>query len=125
MLCKYLIVARVLYYYMQPGTDFTPTTELLGGSPKMMYTYFLLNQCAKYLDAMKQPKDVNVDSATTSLLAFCPDVVRRDMLFDMYIKRKLDPKIENAVTASILTIGDFQAYLSEVLEFTEKSTAGF
>lgn len=110
---------------MQPGTDFTPTTELLGGSPKMMYTYFLLNQCAKYLDAMKQPKDVNVDSATTSLLAFCPDVVRRDMLFDMYIKRKLDPKIENAVTASILTIGDFQAYLSEVLEFTEKSTAGF
>jgi len=110
---------------MQASSDFTPTTELLSGSPKMMYTYFLLNQCAKYLDAMKQPKEVNVDSATTSLLAFCPDVARRDMLFDAYIKRKMDPKIENAVTASILTIGDFQAYLSEVLEFTEKSSGGF
>jgi len=110
---------------MQASTDFTPTTELLSGSPKMMYTYFLLNQCAKYLDAMRQPKDVNIDTVTNSLLAFCPDVARRDKLFDKYIERKQDPKIENAVTASILTIGDFQAYLSEVLEFTEKSAGGF
>jgi hypothetical protein len=108
---------------MQASTDFTPTTELLGGSPKMMYTYFLLNQCAKYLDAMKQPKDINVDTTTTSLLAFCPDVARRDQLFKSYLDRKKE--IESDVTASILTIGDFQAYLSEVLEFTEKSTAGF
>lgn len=108
---------------MQPGTDFTPTTELLGGSPKMMYTYFLLNQCAKYLDAMKQPSGINVDTTTTSLLAFCPDVTRRDQLFKSYLERKKE--IESDVTASILTIGDFQAYLSEVLEFTEKSTAGF
>jgi hypothetical protein len=110
---------------MQASTDFTPTTELLGGSPKMMYTYFLLNQCAKYLDAMKQPKDINVDTTTTSLLAFCPDIGRRNTLFDSYQKRKEDPKIGNAVTASILTIGDFQAYLSEVLEFTEKSAGAF
>jgi hypothetical protein len=108
---------------MQSSTDFTPTTELLSGSPKMMYTYFLLNQCAKYLDAMKQPKNIDVDTTTTSLLAFCPDVARRDQLFDSYQKRK--EKMESPVTASILTIGDFQAYLSEVLEFTEKSTAGF
>jgi hypothetical protein len=108
---------------MQPSSDFTPTTELLTGSPKMMYTYFLLNQCAKYLDAMKQPKDIDVDTTTNSLLAFCPDVARRDKLFDSYQERK--EKMESPVTASILTIGDFQAYLSEVLEFTEKSTAGF
>jgi hypothetical protein len=109
---------------MQASTDFTPTTELLGGSPKMMYTYFLLNQCAKYLDAMKQPKDINVDTTTTSLLAFCPDIKRRDELFDAYISRKKDGNI-GTVTASILTIGDFQAYLSEVLEFTEKSAGAF
>jgi hypothetical protein len=108
---------------MQASSDFTPTTELLSGSPKMMYTYFLLNQCAKYLDAMKQPKDVNVDTTTTSLLAFCPDVARRDALFDKYESRK--KQMESDVTASILTIGDFQAYLSEVLEFTEKSSGGF
>ena len=110
---------------MTSPTEFTPTTELLSGSPKMMYTYFLLNQCSKYLDAMKQPKDINVDTTTNSLLAFCPDIKRRDALFDKYVERKNDPKIESTVTASILTIGDFQAYLSEVLEFTEKSTAGF
>jgi hypothetical protein len=108
---------------MQASTDFTPTTELLGGSPKMMYTYFLLNQCAKYLDAMKQPKDINVDTTTTSLLAFCPDIARRDQLFQSYLDRKADGG--NSVTASILTIGDFQAYLSEVLEFTEKSAGAF
>ena len=109
---------------MQASTDFTPTTDLLGGSPKMMYTYFLLNQCAKYLDAMKDPDKINVDSATASLLAFCPDVTRRDQLFDKYVDRKKDPKMKE-VTASILTIGDFQAYLSEVLEFTEKSSGAF
>ena len=116
-MCAYFITI------MQASADFTPTTELLSGSPKMMYTYFLLNQCAKYLDAMKQPKDINVDTTTTSLLAFCPDVARRDHLFDTYQARKKE--MESDVTASILTIGDFQAYLSEVLEFTEKSAGAF
>jgi hypothetical protein len=111
---------------MQGSTDFTPTTDLLGGSPKMMYTYFLLNQCTKYLDAMKTPDKIDVDSATASLLAFCPDTKRRDELLDKYQARKKDPTIgKNVVTASILTIGDFNAYLSEVLEFTEKSTGAF
>jgi hypothetical protein len=105
---------------MQASTDFTPTTELLGGSPKMMYTFFLLNQCAKYLDAMKNPESIDIESATASLLAFCPDIGRRDKLFDSFRDRTKDPKI-GKITASILTIGDFQAYLSEVLEFTEKS----
>jgi len=110
---------------MQSSAEFTPTTELLSGSPKMMYTYFLLNQCAKYLDAMRQPKDINIDTSTNSLLAFCPDIAKRDKLWQSYIDRKDDPRIGNSVTASILTIGDFQAYLSEVLEFTEKSAGAF
>jgi len=105
---------------MQASTDFTPTTELLGGSPKMMYTFFLLNQCAKYLDAMKDPDKINIDTTTTSLLAFCPDISRRNQLFDSYTDRVSSKKMSKE-TASILTIGDFQAYLSEVLEFTEKS----
>ena len=109
---------------MNPSSEFTPTTELLGGSPKMMYTYFLLNQCAKYLDGMRTPESINVESATASLLAFCPDITRRDQLLNKYHERIKDTKI-GEVTASILTIGDFQAYLSEVLEFTEKSAGGF
>jgi len=109
---------------MNASTDFTPTTELLGGSPKMMFTYFLLNQCAKYLDAMQQPKDINVDSATASLLAFCPDVPKRDQFWKDFVERKKDSEM-GTITASILTVGDFQAYLSEVLEFTEKSGGAF
>jgi len=114
----------VRYLQMQSSTDFTPTTDLLGGSPKMMYTYFLLNQCAKYLDAMRDPDKIDIQSATASLLAFCPDVPTRDRLYDKYKARIKEPNMAKE-TASILTIGDFQAYLSEVLEFTEKATGGF
>ncbi len=103
--------------------DFTPTTDLLAGSPKMMYTYFLLSECAKYLDAMKQPRDINVDTTTNSLLAFCPNTKLRDKFWQDYIDRKKAQ--DSAVTASILTIGDFQAYLSEILEFTEKAHGAF
>ena len=109
---------------MEPSTDFTPTTALIGGSPKMMYTFFLLSECKNYLAAMKTPNNVNVDTTTNSLLAFCPDVATRDRLFSSYIRRKEKEQLDD-VTASILTIGDFQAYLSEVLEFTESSTGGF
>lgn len=110
---------------MQATTDFTPTTELLAGSPKMMYTYFLLQRAGKYLDAMlNQIDEETLETATASLLAFCPDVKKRDELFDNYVRRKQDPEVGKK-TASILTIADFQAYLSEVLEFTEKSTGGF
>ena len=109
---------------MQGTTDFTPTTELLGGSPKMMYTYFLLQRAGKYLDAMMNPDEIDIEAATASLLAFCPDVKKRDEMFDSYVRRKNDTTVGKK-TASILTIADFQAYLSEVLEFTEKSAGGF
>lgn len=110
---------------MDANTDFTPTLDLIKGSPKVMYTFFLLSECKNYLAAMRQPDGINIDTTTTSLLAFCPDVPTRDKLWNEYIRRKSDPAVGNAVTASILTIGDFQAYLSEVLEFTETSTGGF
>jgi hypothetical protein len=106
------------------------------GSPKIVYTIFLLDACKEYLHDMRKPEEINIDTATTSLLAFCPDVKTRDELWLNYTNRKthgcIDPekkiptdKPMNPVTASILTIGDFQAYLSEVLEFTEKSYGAF
>jgi hypothetical protein len=110
---------------MEATSDFIPTPELMKGSPKMMYTYFLLYRCGKYLDGMEQPKNINVDTATASLLAFCPDVNTRNKMWKAYHERKKDKDVGNDVSASILTIGDFQAYLSEVLEFTESSTGGF
>lgn len=110
---------------MQSSPDLTPSTDLLGGSPKMLFTFFLLQRAGKYLDAMMNPEKIDIETATASLLAFCPDITTREKLFKEYKERVKDTKNFSKETASILAISDFQAYLSEVLEFTEKSTGGF
>ena len=72
---------------------------------------------------MKQPDNINVDAATNSLLAFCPDDGKREELWNEYVKRKESDG--NDITASIRTIGSFAGYLSKVLEFTESATGAF
>jgi len=109
---------------MQASNDFTPTTDLINGSPKNMVTFFLLSRCTEFSRAMQKPDDVDVDAMTADLLSYCPEVNRRNTLWDKYMDRKKDPKTKNP-TAAILTKGDFWAYICEVLEFTEKSTGGF
>jgi hypothetical protein len=118
------------------NSDFIPTTDLIKGSPKMMFAYFLLNECKEYLRGMRDPEKINVGTATLSLLAFCPDTATRHKLWASYANYKkygrADPKDVqpgdvglDEVEASIFTIGDFNSYLSETLEWTEKSTIGF
>ena len=109
---------------MQSSSDFTPTTDLLSGSPKNMYLFFLLQRAGKYLDAMMNPEGINVGTATASLLVFCPNEKKRDEFLDKFHNLSKDPKV-GVNTASILVIGDFQAYISDVMEFTSKSTGGF
>ena len=109
---------------MQQSTDFTPTTDLINGSPKNMVTFFLLSRCTEFSRAMQKPDDIDVDAMTADLLSYCPEVSRRNTLWDKYMERKKDPKMKN-LTAAILTKGDFWAYICEVLEFTEKSSGAF
>jgi hypothetical protein len=108
---------------MQASTDFTPTTDLINGSPKNMVTFFLLNECREFSRAMQKPDGVDIDSMTADLLSYCPEITRRDQLWDSYIDRK--KKIESQTTAAILTKGDFWAYICEVLEFTDRSAGAF
>jgi hypothetical protein len=109
---------------MNASSDFTPTTDLLGGSPKNMYLFFLLQRAGKYLDAMMNPDGINVGTATASLLVFCPNEKKRDEFLDKFHTLSKDPNV-GINTASILTVGDFQAYISQVMEFTDTSTGGF
>ena len=110
-----------------PSTDstFTPTTDMAGGSPKTIYLFFLLNLCSRYFDTMKNADtaNVDVDRATASLIAFCPDVTTRERLWTKYLERKNDAEI-SVTGASVYTVGDLISYLSDTLEFIEKSTGG-
>ena len=97
-------------------------TDLLGSSPNLVYTIFLLRRAEKYLDAMMDPDNINIDTATQSLFAFCPDDEVRKKLWDNYAERK---ESKGAAQASILTVGEFQSHLTKVLELVKKSYAGF
>ena len=72
-----------------------------------------------------------IEQATAALIAFCPDKKKREELWDRYTKIVTGEEQgapiggSTVVTASVLVIGDFISYLSDTLEFTEKSTGGF
>ena len=115
---------------MQTTSDFTPTTDLINGSPKNMVTYFLLNRCNEFSRDIKQHENVDVSAMTADLLSYCPEVKKREEMWSMFVKRKDDTQIESnsrkrELNAAILTKGDFWAYICDVLEFTERSTGGF
>jgi hypothetical protein len=62
-----------------------------------------------------------LDRATAALLAICPDIGRRESLFEEYTEEK---KTNGDVTsASVKLAGNFMSSMSETLEFTEKSYA--
>ena len=114
---------------MQSTSDFTPSTDLINGSPKNMVTYFLLNRCNEFSRDIKT-HEVDVSAMTADLLSYCPEIKRREEMWEKFVERKEDPKVDGSkaykeLNAAILTKGDFWAYICEVLEFTERSTGGF
>jgi len=109
---------------MNASSDFTPTTDLINGSPKNMVTYFLLNRCNEFSRAMQDPDKVNVEAMVSDLISYCPDIPARTKMWNDYLKRKKDPG-SSETNAALLTKGDFWAYICNVLEFTEESTGGW
>lgn len=104
--------------------EYSPSSELMQSSPKVLITLFLLGRYNHYLDQMDNPDGLDLDSATAALLSTLPNAVLRDKLFKDYVERKKDSKI-GGITASLLTSGDWFAHISEVLEFTETSAGAF
>ena len=93
-----------------------------GASPKNIYVFFLLNLCKNYFETMRGGDGENIVSATAALVAFCPDKKTREALWKTYTAEK---EKADTLTASVMTVGDLISYLSDTLEFTEKSTGGF
>ena len=115
---------------MNASSDFTPTTDLINGSPKNMVTYFLLNRCNEFSRDIKSHDKIDVSAMTADLLSYCPDEKEREKMWKEFTKRK-DEEVEGydkqarELNAAILTKGDFWAYICRVLEFTESSNGGF
>jgi hypothetical protein len=103
-----------------------------GASPKGIYLIFLLNNATNYFFTMRTSREAEtIEQATAALLSFCPDKDIREKLWKRYTAI-VEGREEGApiggstvVTASVLVVGDFISYLSDTLEFTEKSTGGF
>jgi hypothetical protein len=107
-------------------TVINPTGEIGGtASPRMMYTFFILQLCQRYFEAMQgyNPSNretaFNIQAATSALVAFCPNERKREEMWGYY-STELTAKGE--MVASIMTVGKLVQYLSEALEFEEKST---
>jgi hypothetical protein len=103
-----------------------------GASPKGIYLIFLLNNATNYFLTMRTSRDDGtIEQATAALLAFCPDASVRENLWKRYTRIVTGEEQvggvggSNVVTASVMVVGDLVSYLSDTLEFTEKSTGGF
>jgi hypothetical protein len=109
---------------VSPAFDIPQSLMGSQASPKALYIFFLLRLCSNYFETMRTTSDDtdSIDAATAALVAFCPDKKTRETLWVTYSTTKAS---ENTLTASVHTIGDLISYLSDTLEFLEKSTGGF
>jgi hypothetical protein len=103
-----------------------------GASPKGIYLIFLLNNATNYFLTMRTSQDSGtIEQATAALISFCPDKEIREQLWQRYtniitgVEQGAPIGGSSTVTASVLVVGDFISYLSNTLEFVEKSTGGF
>lgn len=104
--------------YQDIGKGGTSTLSI--GSPKDKFVDFFFNQFGCYTEVIRsENSDEILDKATAALLAICPDIKKREDLFSEYTKEKA--KGGGISSASVTLAGNFMSYISETLEFTEKS----
>jgi hypothetical protein len=99
-----------------------------GGSPKIIYTIFLIGLCKSHFEAMGSGSISIVNFKTAALIAYCPNRDKRDELWRTYSeesKMSGDPEqdMSKMVTASVHAVGELMSYLNTVLEFETVSTA--
>jgi hypothetical protein len=106
----------------QNGIDLTPLGQYsLGGSPKQMYTYFLLSLMRDFFTGIKVNDSDQVENCIMALVACIPDSREQERLSSFYFnKLKEDKPVRQA---AILTLGQVTIFLNGTLEFSE-SAAG-
>lgn len=112
----------------KPQIDLGPTSALLNsGSPKGMYTYFLLALCRNYFEAAtlseQEFSNNRIERCTASLIAFCPNKEVREQLWNKFLEIRSQPKM-TVFSASTYTVGCLIEYLSVTLELESKATGG-
>ena len=56
-------------------------STITGGSPKMIYTIFLIGLCKSHFESMAPDKLAEVNYKTAALIAYCPNKEKRDELW--------------------------------------------
>jgi hypothetical protein len=94
-----------------------------GSSPSSIYTYIIFREWCAWSDRVSGADgDSAIDRATAVLLSICPDVKKREELWELYSNEK-DKK--DALTAATIAAGGLMSHLSMLLEFTTTSYGAF
>lgn len=102
-------------------TNKSNSSPMSVGTPKDKYVDFFFNQFGCYTNILRsEANEKELDRATAALIAICPDIKLREDLFKKYTETK---KTLGVITASAGLAGNFMSYISDTLEFTEKSYA--
>ena len=105
------------------GIDLTPLGQYsLGGSPKQMYTYFLLSLMKDFFTGVKVNDSEQMQNCIMALVACIPDANEQLRLSDFYFAQKKEGK--PIAQSAILTLGQVTIFLNGTLEFSETSTGG-
>lgn len=107
------------------NTSIVNVADSVNGNPTLMYSAFIMVECHEYMSMMRETpneKVKNIDAGTAALIAMYPHRDVKERLFAMYEKEK---EKDGAVTASIRTISEMMSCLSDAMEWTQKSYAGF
>jgi hypothetical protein len=99
---------------------------LTGGSPKILYTSFLLGLIREFFSLVitENCEGLQVERGFSTLVAFCPDKEARQNIWKLYVQRR-EAQDGNSTSAAILSCGDLVDYLSACLDLTESSEGGF
>lgn len=105
------------------GIDLSPLGQYsLGGSPKQMYTYFLLSLMKDFFTGVKVNDSEQLENCIMALVACIPDANEQKRLSDFYFDQR--NKNKPIRQAAILTLGQVTIFLNNTLEFSETSTGG-
>jgi hypothetical protein len=96
-----------------------------GSSPSSIYTYIIFREWCSWSDRVSGAENKEaIDRATAVLISICPDINKREELWELYSKTKGENG-DDSLTAATVTAGGLMSHLSMLLEFTSTAYGGF
>lgn len=111
---------------MEEQNTISPQALQGNGSPKSLYTLFVLRLMNNYFETMRRPSEDetgdNIERATIALITFCPVPSERKRLFDMF-DRAIQANPGDISRPSALVIGELITFFSGQLDLVEETYA--